>query len=695
MSGTRIAEFDTWRPGYGGATVSVFLANTDTLASIYTDEGLTTPATNPQTLSSLSVDDVDYGKFAAPIYVGTAYELDINSIDHTGVIRIPLTTFLDEDVSDAIAHPVGGTVDSSLAEHLARRIDVRDFGAFLAVGAVGASASTNNATLVAGIAQASASGGGFVECPAGTYAFTGGITIPAGVILRGAGRVATTLQSTLAGQVVIIGGLRAGLSRLTLDGVTLVGSSIGLYAANKDEIVLDDVEIKRFEIGISRKGGTRAFWRDLFISNCTTGYAPYGDLAATAGGAIRFNVWRGGKVELCGTTGIDLKYVDAATEHNLFDAITFDTNTSKALWVRGARWTTLTNCRWTGNTNNLTVADATPATTANTVIGLDIIGGEMSGGTVTLGDTVDAVSFRRMALTSIAVTLTAPTNNVLIEDCRETSVTIAGETTAWRRQKTTLESNGSVTTTDATYTKAWAMTLQPGQHVELSARIVGRRRNGTDYVNATIVGWARRPGSLLAYQTQTGNFTVGNVLTGGTSAATARIVADTDAGATGTLTLYDVVGTFANGETVTDGSGGSAVVNGAITNRNVQCNNLTIIPYDGQTVNYTLGEVVTGGTSGATGTITTQSDSGATGTITVDSVTGIFVDNDVLTGSLGGAAVVNGFWTQGNAIAVAAGSNANYAPTFVASGAQIAGYVIGAAGHTIEWIFDVDVVSNP
>ena len=39
----RISEFDTWKPGYGGAVVSVYVAGTSTLASIYTDENLTTP----------------------------------------------------------------------------------------------------------------------------------------------------------------------------------------------------------------------------------------------------------------------------------------------------------------------------------------------------------------------------------------------------------------------------------------------------------------------------------------------------------------------------------------------------------------------------------------------------------------------------------------------------------------------------
>ncbi len=62
----------------------------------------------------------------------------------------------------------------------------------------------------------------------------------------------------------------------------------------------------------------------------------------------------------------------------------------------------------------------------------------------------------------------------------------------------------------------------------------------------------------LAYNTQTGNFTAGLVLTGGTSGATATIHSDTDGGATGTLVLTGISGTFTVGEIITDSSTGSA-----------------------------------------------------------------------------------------------------------------------------------------
>lgn len=63
------------------------------------------------------------------------------------------------------------------------------------------------------------------------------------------------------------------------------------------------------------------------------------------------------------------------------------------------------------------------------------------------------------------------------------------------------------------------------------------------------------------YDAQTVNFTAGATLTGGTSGATALIISDADGGATGTLTLGLISGTFANNELITDSSGGSADAN--------------------------------------------------------------------------------------------------------------------------------------
>lgn len=73
-----------------------------------------------------------------------------------------------------------------------------------------------------------------------------------------------------------------------------------------------------------------------------------------------------------------------------------------------------------------------------------------------------------------------------------------------------------------------------------------------------------------------------------------------------------------------------------------QANTSAKIDYDGQTVNFTLNETITGGTSGATATVQWDYDNGADGTLVLSDVVGTFQNNEALTGSVTGVAVVNG-----------------------------------------------------
>ena len=66
----------------------------------------------------------------------------------------------------------------------------------------------------------------------------------------------------------------------------------------------------------------------------------------------------------------------------------------------------------------------------------------------------------------------------------------------------------------------------------------------------------------LDYDGQTTDFTIGATLTGGTSGATGTISADQDDGASGTLILSSITGTFSDNETITGSSGGSATADG-------------------------------------------------------------------------------------------------------------------------------------
>lgn len=563
----RIREFDIWQPKYGNAVVRVYVAGTTTLANLFTDEACTQAADNPQTLASQTVDGVIYGKFSQPLYTQQAYTLDINSADQTGVQRPPLTSIAGENASTCPVTATGGSVPRTLADRAADFIFANDYGA------LDGSAAGNTSTITAAVGAAAAGGGGIVRLPPGNIVINT-MTLPSGVVLMGEGRGITVLQSQAAADVVTFGGDRCGLAALTLDGINLVPGSTGIKAIGVDETVFTDAEVKRFETGLHFKGGRRAQWRDLYVTNCVNGAKLNGDIngGSANGDEFRHNTWDGGRVIQCTTVGIELSYEDRYCRHNTLRDIGFEDNTGTAVKINGARFTELEGCWWTGNTKNLDVLDDSDATksTENTVTGLFLRGGLISGGTCTFTKTCQDVVLQAMHLHSATMTMTVPVlNAILLEDCTESAVTISGDGTKLARFHRIDEGATSGLTTDGTAAKGWAFELEPGQVGHFEAVVIGRQRNGTNTAEYFSAVSAKRPGSQLAYDTQTANFTVGDIITGATSGATARLIADSDSGATGTLTLQDITGTFIDDETITGTSGGSAKVNGALVAQSV------------------------------------------------------------------------------------------------------------------------------
>jgi hypothetical protein len=150
----------------------------------------------------------------------------------------------------------------------------------------------------------------------------------------------------------------------------------------------------------------------------------------------------------------------------------------------------------------------------------------------------------------------------------------------------------------------------------------------------------------LLYDAETAGFTtLGQIVTGGTSGATAELVAVTDWGTEGLLTLRGVKGTFQDNETISGETDGSATVNGTVGD--------TYLLYDAETGAFTVGNVVTGGTSGAKRILRGLQDDGTTGkmVLQVDSTqTGsnrtpyykTFEDNETITDTGTGSATANG-----------------------------------------------------
>jgi hypothetical protein len=138
----------------------------------------------------------------------------------------------------------------------------------------------------------------------------------------------------------------------------------------------------------------------------------------------------------------------------------------------------------------------------------------------------------------------------------------------------------------------------------------------------------------LAYENQTGNFAALEVITGGTSGATATVVSDTDGGATGVLVLSGVTGHFVLGEAIT----GSVLGAADATDTERQ-----LVTYDTQTIgNFVVGERIYGATGSFLGTVVGDTDGGTGGVLSIVDYTGTFIDTEVIWGFGGGSAEVDG-----------------------------------------------------
>jgi len=560
-----IEEFTVWQPGYAGATVVIHEAGTTTLADVYTDEGLTQPADNPQRLNSATVGGVACGRFAEPLYTPDSYTLSINGVEGLGIRRAPLIALSGEDASSALVTTASGTRARTLAARADDEIRVVDFGD------LGVSAAQNTAAITAAIGAAAARGGGRVHMPAGSFTITT-LSIPGSVLLVGAGRSATALVSQQAEDVVTITGDEGGLACLTLDGVNLVDGSVGLASVGLTRVLLIDVAIRRFDIAMRHHGGTDHKYQDLFVNSAGTGPRALGT-TDDDGGAFTGLRWTGGAIEntTLGPT-LELATDDAQVSQNVLTDVAFLNNVgTSGVRLTGTRFTTLQDCTWEGNDTDIEVTDGThPDLAERHTIGLRVIGGRILDGDITLGGRCQDVVFDGVELAACNFEMSAPENQVLLKNCLEVAATVSGSETRKLARVSDINRGAVVgLTTDGTTEVAFSYTLQPGEVILLEVRATAEQiNNPKDHAVYHLEQAVRRPGSTLAYDTMTAAFTVGTTIQGADSGATALIVADDNSETTGTLTLYDVEGTFLDNETITEAGDdytGSATVNGTIT----------------------------------------------------------------------------------------------------------------------------------
>jgi hypothetical protein len=572
----RIPEFDTFRAGYASAVVTVYKANTTTEADLFADEAGTAPIPNPQTLTSVTINDVSYGKWTQPVYVGESYELSINTSEQTGIQRYPILTAQGLDVSKAVAKIPGSSTLREIEDHLAQQIWVEDFGVL-------DSDSANNTTIItAALGAAATLGGGEVLLPENTAIPFDTLTIPVGVNLKGRGRGVTVLQSTESGEIVTPAGARSELSHLTLDGISKTAGSIGINILDKTYIRLTSVEVKRFDVGVFVNGMSYSNWRELQVSDCDTPVHIHGEVS-TGGALSAGNIWDGGGVDLGIDAGIEFHYHDVAVGFMALRNLRITNCVGAAIHLEGARYLEFDNLQCSGNTAVIDIRDPSPAEPGNTIRDIVFTNSLFDQGTIGLRDTLRDVTFNNCEFRGNTITLTTARNAVKLLGCTEdSSVTIAGDGTKIIRGFDNQDGASKGVTTGNVATKALSLVLDHGEMCAALVMVTGKQRNGINKASYVFTFTAQKAPATLAYDAQSANFTVGDLITGGTSGATARVIADADGGATGTLTLHSITGVFVDNETITGAISGSATVNGALV-----AGSVTILDQDVQSTSET------------------------------------------------------------------------------------------------------------
>lgn len=574
--GVLVEEFDIWRQGYAGVTVNVYRGQTTELIPLFSDINLTQPINNPiQLITRTDPDGTTYGKFLTHVYSPYAYTLEVEGAEQTGLKLLPITNLAGEDGSNLLSRATGSTLLRKLSDRFSEALNVRDYGLLEAESSPTHSPDTNTATITAAISAASSQGGGVVSLPAGTFVINQ-ITIPGDVVLRGAGKDVTILQSTMADKIVTATGDGAALQDIMLDGVLLNTGSTGLYGKARSEIFLHNVEIKRFDTGIHWQGGDNHQYRNLFVRNCTSNARFLGDEDFTgSGGGSRFTGldWFGGEVSQSVEVGLELAVNDKEVNHNVIQQVDFSDNIGLlgAVYLYGARFTKLGNCYFLDNTNDIVVQDnPDDSLEFNEVVGLQVFGGEFAGGKLKFDGLCQDIIFDQVDFTATTFEMNVPENQVMLRDCTESGTLFTGQSTKVSRFTTTNDGTIKGVTTNATATDAFKVKLEPNEVLQVHVSATAEQVNGAGAAAfEKSMSWENAP-ATLNYDDQTVNFTVGEQIAGATSGATAIIAADSDSGATGTLSLASIVGEFVDNELITEvNNTGSARVNGMLVHGTV------------------------------------------------------------------------------------------------------------------------------
>lgn len=555
-----ITDFELWQPGYANAVVTYYVGASDTLADLYYDEAETEPAPNPVTLASWEDDCCNsYGRFSQPIYIdAVSYSRSVNGLTAGGVHRPGISTLSQADASLATVRVPGSSYDRALGEAVGVVVHVDFYGQLVA-----AEAAANAALLTTCIGVAAGRGGGVVVVPAGTWDFTE-LSIPAKVMLAGAGKDVTTLRSTTADTVIELAGDDAGLLDITLDGIALNPDSIGIETRGY-ALRLDHAKVKRFDIGILAEASARALLREADIDNCDTGIQWFAkDEDAMPATGLR---WFGGSLANTTTTGLHLKAFRETSGCLRTDisGVRFHDNFGDAVVCEGAQFTALESCDFNNNLRHIDVMDndaVTPVIESNS---FRVFNSTFATGEVRVTQRAQDILFRACRFTLHTWKIVNPINALLLEGCIEdATVAVDGDTTRIQRRRIFDEGGTTVITTSSGNTVIWQAYLEPGQVGMITAKVACVGASTTHSGAFIVTGRTVRPGASLLFSNRTVAFTNGQIVRGQTSGATGRIQNATNA-TSGTLTLRQVIGTFQDLEMLVADLGGSAQANGVVS----------------------------------------------------------------------------------------------------------------------------------
>lgn len=265
------------------ATIAFYLTGTTTLAPIYSDAALTTPATNPVTLSSGQLFPTIF--LDSEILYRRLITYGDGSTQNVDPVNInAFTVFAATTGSQLVGFSHANSYSSAtVGKTLKAFISVTD----APFNAVGNGVADDSAAIQAAIDFVNNAGGGVVWLPLGTYLSNTPLDLPNGVSLKGSGREGsiirkdstTTKAFTITATPLINDIYVPGTLPSTLNAIIVLTGAGGRYTGSIEDLGLEgtyttalNYESQKVEFGIVSVGSLS----DFTLKNCSILATQYG-----------------------------------------------------------------------------------------------------------------------------------------------------------------------------------------------------------------------------------------------------------------------------------------------------------------------------------------------------------------------------------------------------------------------------------